>query len=154
MSEPLDDLRDLVIEHERGQVHHGGGAHAGADVGRAGGQVAVLGVPGPAQLALQRLVEGHRQLEVGVAAQPGADDLEPDVVLLVEHQRVDLVAADEHPGGVLAILASTAIADDLASARSAVAALVARGGSSAVTIVTKSGEVLTEYAAAGRMSVS
>ena len=36
----LDDLADLVAEDQAGQVQHGGGAHAGAEVGRAGGEVA------------------------------------------------------------------------------------------------------------------
>ncbi|HZK59976.1 MAG TPA: AAA family ATPase, partial [Cryobacterium sp.] len=52
------------------------------------------------------------------------------------------------PAGVLGILAHTLIADDLAAARSAGAALAERG-LGALTIITKTGEVLTRYVLRG-----
>ena len=51
------------LEHERGQVHHGRGAHAGADVGRAGGEVADLGREGEIELLLQLGVDLVDRLE-------------------------------------------------------------------------------------------
>ncbi|MDQ1583978.1 MAG: chromosome segregation protein [Microbacteriaceae bacterium] len=70
-------------------------------------------------------------------------------------------AVGEHPGvvparavvdapeGVLGILAHTAIADDLASARAAGTALAGGSARVPVTVITKAGEVLTEYVLRG-----
>ena len=40
----LEDLADLVAKDQRRQVEHGGGAHAGADIRGAGGEVTEMGV--------------------------------------------------------------------------------------------------------------
>ena len=55
----------------------------------------------------------------------------------------------EAPSGVLGILAHTAIADDLETARAAGPTLIAHGIGTPVTIITKAGEVLTEYVLRG-----
>ncbi|TFB48185.1 chromosome segregation protein SMC [Cryobacterium tagatosivorans] len=54
----------------------------------------------------------------------------------------------EAPDGVLGILATTVIADDLAAARSAFGTLASRGLGS-LTLITKAGEVLTAYVLRG-----
>ncbi len=72
-----DDLLHLVRDDERGQVHHGGGAHAGAEVRRAGGQVAEARREGEVEALLERRVQlvdrgpGLLQLEARRAA-PGS----------------------------------------------------------------------------------
>ena len=103
----LDDLGDLVVEHERGQVHHGRGAHAGADVGRAGGEVADLGREGEVEFLLQLRVELVDGLEQRLELQAGAQRLDAEVVLLVDHDAERAVLADDEAaagvlGGVLA----------------------------------------------------
>ncbi|WP_345764264.1 chromosome segregation protein SMC [Diaminobutyricibacter sp. McL0608] len=55
----------------------------------------------------------------------------------------------EAPGGVLGVLSFTAIADDLDAARAASAAFGARGLGAPVTIITRAGEVLTEFVLRG-----
>ncbi|WP_223690241.1 chromosome segregation protein SMC [Leifsonia poae] len=55
----------------------------------------------------------------------------------------------EAPGGVLGILGFTAIADDLPSARAAAAAYGGRRLGGPVTIITKTGEVLTDFVLRG-----
>ena len=81
----FDDLRDLVVEHERGQVHHGGGAHAGADVGRARGEIADLRREGEVELLLQLRVELVDRLEQRLELEARAQRLDAEVVLLVDH---------------------------------------------------------------------
>lgn len=58
-------------------------------------------------------------------------------------------AVVEAPSGVLGILAHTAIADDLETARAARPTLIAHGIGVPVAIITKAGEVLTEYVLRG-----
>jgi chromosome segregation protein len=53
------------------------------------------------------------------------------------------------PDGVLAILTHTAIADDLAAARAAGRALAGSHAGAPITVITKAGEVLTEYVLRG-----
>ncbi|MFF1572914.1 chromosome segregation protein SMC [Leifsonia sp. NPDC058292] len=55
----------------------------------------------------------------------------------------------EAPGGVLGILSFTAIADDLDAARAAYAAYAERPLGGPVTIITKSGDVLTDFVLRG-----
>jgi hypothetical protein len=90
------DLLHLPGDDQRGQVHHGGGPHAGAEIGRAGRQVAQRRRKGVVQLLLQRGVE----LGDGVPRLPelesGAQHLDAEVVLLVDHHGERLVLADDH----------------------------------------------------------
>ncbi|MDQ1579511.1 MAG: chromosome segregation protein [Microbacteriaceae bacterium] len=53
------------------------------------------------------------------------------------------------PDGVLGILTHTAIADDLAAARAAGRALAGSHAGAPITVITKAGEVLTEYVLRG-----
>jgi chromosome segregation protein len=53
------------------------------------------------------------------------------------------------PDGVLGILTHTAIADDLAAARAAGPALAGSHAGAPITVITKAGEVLTEYVLRG-----
>ena len=50
----IDDLVDLFGEHEGGKVDHGRGAQAGADIGRAGGEVAEIRVKGVGHPVLEK----------------------------------------------------------------------------------------------------
>ena len=49
----LDDRVDLLGKHESGQVQHGTHADAGAEIGRARGEVAKFVIEGVVQLALE-----------------------------------------------------------------------------------------------------
>ena len=69
----LDDLVDLLGEHERRQMDHRRGAHAGADVRRAGGEIAELRVKGEVELAFECGVHLVDHLENALELQPAAD---------------------------------------------------------------------------------
>ena len=103
----LDDLVDHFTENQAGEVKHGGRAHAGADVGRAGGQVAQVLVVGEIELRFQRAVDFIDQLEGALELQAGADRLHPQVILFVHHDAQGLATIHDHGaahafGGVLA----------------------------------------------------
>ena len=92
----IDDLVDLLGEDEARKVHHGRGAEAGADIGRARREVT--------EFRMERV--GHAILEeevgfvvdlVGLAQlQPRQQRLHAQVILLVDHDAELLVAADHH----------------------------------------------------------
>ena len=77
----LNDLVDHLAQNEAGQMQHGRGAHAGADIGRAGGQIAELRVVGEIELRLERAVdfvdelEGALQLQARSGSTASAGDL-------------------------------------------------------------------------------
>ena len=97
----LEDLADLVAEHEAGQVEHGGGAQAGAEIGRAGGEVAERGIEGEFERVFQLGVEFRERVEGGGELEARADGLHAEVILLVEHEAEGLAAFD-HGGGAVA----------------------------------------------------
>ena len=74
-----EDLVDLPRDHQRRQVQHHAHAHAGADVGGAGGQIAELVVEGVGDLVLDQVVDAVDLLPGGFAgpgrcASPGSAD--------------------------------------------------------------------------------
>ena len=73
----------------------------------------------------------------------------PDVDLSGVDGVVAARSVVEAPGGVLGVLSFTAIADDLDAARAASAAFAARGLGAPVTIITRAGDVLTEFVLRG-----
>ncbi|MFF1877385.1 chromosome segregation protein SMC [Leifsonia sp. NPDC058230] len=138
----LPGVRGLVAEHIR--VHPGFEASIAA----------ALGSLADAVLAEDR----DRAFEA--VAHASTDDLGRVEVIIADADAavVDLggvagvVAARsvvEAPAGVLGILALTAIADDLDAARAAHAAYAKRALGGPVTIITKSGDVLTDYVLRG-----
>lgn len=138
----LPGVRGLVAEHIR--VHPGFEASIAA----------ALGSLADAVLA------DDRASAFDAVAQASSDDLGRVEVIIADASasEVDLsgvagvVAARsvvEAPDGVLGILAFTAIADDLDAARAASAAFAKRKLGGPVTIITKSGEVLTDYVLRG-----
>ncbi|WP_431276977.1 chromosome segregation protein SMC [Leifsonia poae] len=138
----LAGVRGLVAEHIR--VHPGFEASIAA----------ALGSLADAVLADDR----DRAFEA--VAHASADDLGRVEVIIAD---ADAAAVDlsgvagvvparsvvEAPAGVLGILALTAIADDLDAARAAHAAFAKRALGAPVTIITKSGDVLTDYVLRG-----
>ena len=92
-----EDLVDVLRLHERGEVQHHADPDAGADVGRAGGQVAEPLVEGVIQALFQLVIEAIDLLPDFREREPGAHHLDAEVVLLVDHDRGDLVAADGDP---------------------------------------------------------
>ena len=142
VADRLDGVRGLVAEHLR--VHPG---HEAAIA-------AALGTLADAVLA------DHRDAARAAVAHAAADDLGRVEVVIADAPAasVDLsgvagvvAAVDvvEAPEGVRGILAFTAIADDLESAQRAFDVFGSRRLGGPVTIITKSGDVLTEHVLRG-----
>jgi len=90
----FDDLIDLLTQDEAGKMKHGGSAHSGADVGRAGGEVAERWGERKFEFVLKsgiELVGGFPCLEKVKAR---AEGLEADMVLLVDHDGKGFVPVD------------------------------------------------------------
>ncbi|WP_426520735.1 chromosome segregation protein SMC [Diaminobutyricibacter sp. McL0618] len=78
-----------------------------------------------------------------------ADASAPDIDLTGVGGVVAARSVVEAPGGVLGVLSFTAIADDLDAARAASAAFAKRNLGAPVTIITRAGEVLTDFVLSG-----
>ena len=90
-----------------GQVEHHADADAGADVGRAGGQVAELGAEGVGELFLELVVELVDRVPDFGEPEAREHELDAEMVFLVDHdgdvfQRADGDAARAVAGGQLA----------------------------------------------------
>ena len=138
----LTGVRGLVAEHIRV---------------RPGFETAVAAALG--SLADAVLAE-DREAAFEAVAHASADDLGRVEVIIASASApdVDLTGIDgvvpagsvvEAPGGVLGLLSFTAIADDLDAARTASAAFAKRKLGAPVTIITRGGEVLTDFVLRG-----
>ncbi|MDQ1609650.1 MAG: chromosome segregation protein, partial [Microbacteriaceae bacterium] len=138
----LTGVRGLVAEHMRV---------------RPGYEAAIAAALG--SLADAVLAE-NRDAAFEAVAHATADDLGRVEVIIANAGAVPTGLADipgvvparsvvDAPDGVLGILTHTAIADDLAAARSAGPALVGSNAGAPITVITKAGEVLTEYVLRG-----
>ena len=97
-----DDLFHFLREDESGQMEHGGGAQAGAEVGRAGGEEAELGGKGDFEIFFQGGVDLVGLFPSGLEVETAAHDLDAEVILFVDHDGAGLVAADDDgPVGAL-----------------------------------------------------
>ncbi|GAA3869649.1 chromosome segregation protein SMC [Leifsonia kafniensis] len=145
----LDGIRGLVAEH----VHVKPGFEAAI--------AAALGTLADAVLAETRAaafdaVEHARDADLGRVDLIVADAISSSSRAVPLPDLPGLVAASsvvDAPGGVHGILATTLIAVDLAAARTVypalVAALAASGTTAPITLITQSGEVLTDYVLRG-----
>ncbi len=88
----LNDLVDHLAQDKTGKMQHGRGPHAGADVGRAGGQITEPRVVGEIELRLERAVDLVDELERALQLETGANRLHPQVVFLVHHDAQRLAA--------------------------------------------------------------
>ena len=111
--ERLEHFFDLLGNAERRQVEHDAGAHPGADVGRAGGEVAELVVEGVGQAGFEGVVEPVDDLPGVVEGQPAAQDLQAQVVLLVDHDADRLAGVEGDAAGAVQDVGQFA-ADELA----------------------------------------
>ncbi|MCU1577191.1 MAG: smc [Leifsonia sp.] len=138
----LTGVRGLVAEHVR--VKPGYEAAIAAALG---------------SLADAVLAE-NRDAAFEAVAHATADDLGRVEVIIANAGAVPTALADlpgivaarsvvDAPDGVLGILTHTAIADDLAAARAAGPALAGSHAGAPITVITKAGEVLTEYVLRG-----
>ncbi len=91
-----EDLFDLARENQRGQVQHHAHPHPGAHVGRAGGQVAQAFVEGVIDVFFQRVIDAIDLLPRAGQVQAAVHHLDPQMVLLVDHQAELLVGVDHH----------------------------------------------------------
>lgn len=148
----LDGIRGLVAEHVR--VHPGYEAAIAAALGTLADAVLAddLGAAVAAATAAGDADMGRVELVIAEVAD--STSTIPEALSSVE----GVVAATgvlTAPGGVLGVLASVVIADDLDTARRAWASLDAAGSASGtlsaegITVVTKAGEVLTRYVLRG-----
>ena len=101
------DLVDLLGLDQAGEVEHDADANAGADVGRAGGQVAELGAEGVGQLFLELVVELVDRVPDFREPEARKHELDAEMVFLVDHdgdvfQRAQGDAARAVAGGQLA----------------------------------------------------
>ncbi|WP_348787480.1 chromosome segregation protein SMC [Leifsonia sp. NPDC080035] len=138
----LPGVRGLVAEHVR--VHPGSEAAIAAALGTLSD--AVLADDRDAAFAAVAHAAGEDlgRVEVVVADAPAADvDLTGVAGVVPARSVVDA------PSGVLGLLAFTAIADDLDAARAAADAFRARDLGGPVTLITRAGEVLTEFVLRG-----
>ena len=96
-----DDAVHLAGRGQHGQVQHDGCAQAGADVGRAGGQVAEALVIGERQRRFDKGRDAVCRVEAFLRAQTGADDLQAEVILLADHDGYAAVPGNDQPAAVL-----------------------------------------------------
>ena len=82
-------------------MQHDGGAQAGADIGRAGGQVAQPLVIGERERGFDQRSDTVRGLEALPGAQARADDLQPQMVFFAHHDGHAAVFRDDQPAAVL-----------------------------------------------------
>lgn len=76
-------------------MEHGGGAHAGADIGRAGGEVAEGGGERKFEFVFERGVKFVGGLPSLEQMKTGAKGLEADVILLIDHDGKGFVPVDD-----------------------------------------------------------
>lgn len=89
-----DDLIHGFTQNHARQMEHGGGSHAGAQIGRAGGEVAEFGIEGEGDLFGEFVVHPIQCCERLTEVQPGADALHAEVVLLIDHDGNRLLPTD------------------------------------------------------------
>ena len=108
------DLTDLVGEDEGGQVKHDRGAHAGAEVGGAGGEVAEAGTEGVGEFLFEFGIDLIDEGEGAAEVEAGADALDAEVVLLIDHDGDGLFAVhhDAAAGGAGGVFATDEVAFD------------------------------------------
>ncbi|MCU1443934.1 MAG: smc [Cryobacterium sp.] len=135
-------IRGLVAEHVR--VHAGYETAIAAALGSLADAVLAEDL-GSAFGAIERALRddlGRVEVIVSDARATPADIIDvPGVVAAL--------SVVDAPDGVLAILAHTVIADDLTAARVAAPTLIGSGSVAPVTVITRAGEVLTEYVLRG-----
>lgn len=156
ISSRLTDIRGLVAEHVR--VHPGYETAIAAALGSLADAVLAENREAAFDAIILARNDDLGRVELIVAEADADADADVSVGKIDHVDRTGLAglpglvwasAVVEAPSGVLGILAHTAIADDLESARAAGRTLVAHGIGAPVTIITKAGEVLTEYVLRG-----
>nr|WP_216851557.1 AAA family ATPase [Herbiconiux sp. VKM Ac-2851] len=144
----LDGIRGLVAEHVK--VTPGFEAAVAAALGTLADAVLAADVDSAVNAAQAAAAGDMGRVELVIADSPGgAPDALP--AALAEADGITPAArVVAGPAGVLGVLASTVIADDLDAARRAWQRMETDGTASAgLTVVTKQGEVLTRYVLRG-----
>ena len=90
----LEHLLDLLHQHQRRQVDEHRGPEPGAGIGRARGEVADLLGEGEVERLVELVVRGVGPRPRLGELEAGRHGLEPQVVLLVDHQGQRLVGGD------------------------------------------------------------
>ncbi len=91
-----EDFVDLPGDHERWQMEHDAYSQTGADVGRAGGEIAEPVVVGVCNAGFDEVIELVDLLPGGPKIETALEDLNPQVVLFVNHHAHLLALIDEH----------------------------------------------------------
>ena len=110
--EGAEDLVDLLGLDQSRQVEHHADADPGADVRRAGRQIAELRAEGIGELLLEPVVEMVDGIPDLGEPEAREHELDAEVVLLVDHDRDVLQRADRHAAGAVAV--GQLAGDDLA----------------------------------------
>ena len=97
-----EDLLDLPRDDQSRQVQHHAHPHAGADVGRAGGQIAQPLVEGVGDLLLDGVVDAVDLFPDALQVEAALQDLDPQMVFLVDHEAECLVLVDGDGAAALA----------------------------------------------------
>src|SRR5213592_4250771 len=100
-------MRASAMLHLPGQVEHRGGAHTGADVRGARGQVSQPRIESEVQFAFKRAVDFVHELKCLFQLQAGANRLHPQMIFFVDHDAQCLPPIHHHRaaralGGMLA----------------------------------------------------
>ena len=88
------DLLDVLDHHQRGQVQHDARAHARADVGRAGRQVAEFLGEGVTHALFEQIVDPVNVLPGLVQSEAAAHHLKAKVILFIDHKADGFVRAE------------------------------------------------------------
>ncbi len=138
----LAGVRGLVAEHLR--VHPGFEAAVAAALGTLADAVLADSRSHAFDAVAHAASDDLGRVEVVVADAPA-----PEVDLGGVAGVVPARSVVDAPSGVLGLLAFTAIADDLEAARAAAEAFRARGLGGPVTLITRAGDVLTDFVLRG-----
>jgi chromosome segregation protein len=138
----LSGVRGLVAEHIR--VRPGFEAAVAAALGSLADAVLAEDRDAAFEAVAHASVDDLGRVEVIIA-----DASAPEVDLTGIDGVVPARSVVDAPGGVLGVLSFTAIADDLDAARAASAAFGKRKLGAPVTIITRAGEVLTDFVLRG-----
>ena len=110
--DPAKDPLHFPGFENRRQMQHDADANTGSEIRRAGGQIAEPLVKGERQLMFQRIVEPIDPIPNRRKTEPGGHRLNPQMVLLVDHDAEILVAVDQN--GPRLIVLDKFTADQLA----------------------------------------
>ena len=83
-----EDFLDLPRNDQRGQMKHHADSHAGADIGRTGGQISPTFMERIHQMRFDKVIDTADLFPCGLQVQPAVHDLNTQMIFFVNHQAV------------------------------------------------------------------